>query len=248
VHCVLKLERPRGHRKSGFGWGQSAFPQASALVIVLILATPSFLFSRGGASQAEILDRILVSFENTALTQSDVEQEYGFELFQDGKLPAEAPDSRTLQQTCERLVSQRLLALEVEGGAAVPEGLQAAAGQDLDDIHKRFADQGAYQSALASLGLSEEQVLARLIEHRQILQAIDQRLRPAAAPEATEVEGYYRETFAPEYTSRQGALAPPLTEVESQVRELVTEKKIDGLLAQWLEELKTSRQVRWHSF
>ena len=242
------LERPGGHRKSGFGWGRSAFLLALALVIVLILATPRILFSRGGAGQAEILDSVVVSIGNTGLTHSDVEREYRFELFQDGKMPAEIPDSRTLQQTCERLVSQRLLALEVETGAGVPEALQAAARQDLDDLRKRFPDQSAYQSALSKLGMTDEQVLARLIEHRQILQAIDQRLRPAAAPEAAEVEAYYRETFAPEYTHRQGAPAPPLAEVESQVREFVTEKKIDGLLAQWLEELKTSRQVRWHSF
>jgi hypothetical protein len=95
--------------------------------------------------------------------------------------------------------------------------------------------------------MSEQQLLGRLVEQRQILQTIDQRLRPTAAPEAAEIETYYRETFVPQYLQRNKAPAPPLTEVESQIRELVVQGKIDQLLAKWLEELKSSRRVTWHS-
>lgn len=213
-----------------------------------MLATPGLLASHGGVGGAEVLDRVVASFENTVLTQSDVEREYRFELFLEGKMPTEMPDSAILKQACERLVSQKLLALESESGSAVSEALRAAALQDLDETRKRFANQEAYQSALASLGMTERQVLGRLVERRQILQTIDQRLRPAAAPEASEIETYYRETFAPEYARRNQGPAPPLAEVESQIRELLVQQKIDQLLAQWLEELKSSRQVRFHSF
>jgi uncharacterized Zn finger protein len=39
-----------------------------------------------------------------------------------------------------------------------------------------------------------------------------------------------------------------LTEVQGQIREILAQKKIDELLASWLEELKPSRRVRFYSF
>jgi hypothetical protein len=194
------------------------------------------------------LDRILVSIGDQATTQSDVQREYGIELLLEGKTPAEIPDPETLQQTCERLVNQRLLALESSTGEAVPEALKAAGLQDLEEVRKRFANPEAFQSALETLGINEQELLGRLIEQRQILQAIDQRLRPAAAPEAAEIESYYRETFVPEYLQKNKGPAPSLEEVKDQIQEVVVQKKIDQLLAQWLAELKSRRQVRWHNF
>lgn len=214
----------------------------------MFAGTPLSAGGRTADEPAQVLDRVLVSFENVAITQSDAEREYGIELFLEGKMPAEIPDPATLRQTCERLVDQRLLALEPAAGSASPEALRTAALQDLEEARKRFPNEGAYQSALESLRMNEQQLLGRLVEQRQILQSIDQRLRPAAAPEAAEIETYYRETFVPEYLQRNKGPAPPLTEVESQIRELVVQRKIDQLLALWLEELRSNRRVRWHSF
>jgi len=218
------------------------------LAVALLAATPLSAAGQAGAQKAGVLDRVLVSIGDEATTQSDVEREYGIELLLEGKTPAEIPDPATLQQTCERLVNQRLLALESSTGAAVPEALKAAALQDLEEVRKRFPNPEAYQSALETLGMKEQELLGRLIEQRQILQTIDQRLRPAAAPQAAEIESYYRQTFVPEYLQKNKGPAPPLQEVENQIQEVVVQKKIDQLLAQWLAELKPRRQVRWHNF
>jgi hypothetical protein len=45
-----------------------------------------------------------------------------------------------------------------------------------------------------------------------------------------------------------GSAVPPLTEVQGQIQEILVQKRIDQLLASWLEELKPSRAVRFHSF
>jgi hypothetical protein len=217
-------------------------------MLALLAATSLSAARQAVAPQREVLDRILASIGDEAITRSDVEREYGIELLLEGQAPGEIPDSATLRQTCERLVNQRLLALESSTSVAVPESLKAAALQDLEGVRKRFPNSDAYQSALETLGTNEQELLGRLIEQRQILQTIDQRLRPTATAEAAEIETYYRETFVPEYLRGNRGPAPPLAEVENQIRELVVQKKIDQLLAQWLEELKTRRQVRWHSF
>jgi hypothetical protein len=45
-----------------------------------------------------------------------------------------------------------------------------------------------------------------------------------------------------------GSAAPPLTEVQGQIQEILVQKRINQLLASWLEELKPGRRVRFYSF
>jgi hypothetical protein len=96
--------------------------------------------------------------------------------------------------------------------------------------------------------MDEKQILCTLVEQQRILRIVEQRLRPAAAPATTDVESYYRDVFTPEYTRTHGPRVPPFKEVEGQIKEILVQKKIDQLLASWLEELKPSRRVRFHSF
>jgi hypothetical protein len=96
--------------------------------------------------------------------------------------------------------------------------------------------------------MDEKQILTTLVDHQRIWRIVEQRFRPAAAPETTDIESYYRDVFAPEYTQKHGSAVPPLTEVQGQIQEILVQKKIDQLLASWLEELKPSRAVRFYSF
>jgi hypothetical protein len=190
----------------------------------------------------------MASLGASAITQSDAEREHRFELFLEGKTATAEPDRPTLEQACERLVEQKLLALEAGPDFPTPGSFRDAALEELGEVRKRYANQEAYLSALRTLAMSEEEVLDRLAQQQWIVKIVDQRLRPAATPEASEIEAYYRETFVPEYARRSAAPPPPLAEVESQVREILVQKKTNELLASWLEELKSSHQVRFHDF
>jgi len=101
---------------------------------------------------------------------------------------------------------------------------------------------------LGALGMDEKQILAVLIDQQRILRIIEQQFRPAASPGTTDVASYYREVFTPEYLEKHPVPVPPLAEVEGQIQEILVEKRIDELLASWLEDLRPSRQVRIHDF
>jgi 2-polyprenyl-3-methyl-5-hydroxy-6-metoxy-1,4-benzoquinol methylase len=115
-------------------------------------------------------------------------------------------------------------------------------------VRAKYASEEVFQSALHKLGMSEQEVLEHLQAQERTLYLIDQRLRPAAWVELSEIEDYYRETFVPEYNRRTTATPPPLKEVENKIREILVQKKIDELLSTWLEELRTGRRVKIHSF
>ena len=199
-------------------------------------------------SRAEILDRVVASISEVAITQSDVEREYRLERFLDGQWPAPPPDSKTLERVRERLTDQKLLLEEETQDSSHDAALEKTAAEELDAVRKRFPSEPDYQSALQSLHMNEKQILTTLIDQQRVLRNIEQQLRPAAPPGTTDVESYYRDVFTPEYTRTHGSAAPPLTEVQGQIQEILVQKRIDQLLATWLEELKPSRRVRFHSF
>lgn len=215
--------------------------------MALVLALPAVL-DAVAAPSPETLDRVVASFGNVAITQSDLEREYRFELFLDGQWPAPAPDAATLERVRERLTYQKLLVLEEVPSPPEPAELEKSAGEALHKLRQRFGREEDFRAALRSLDMDEPRLIQRLAEQEWVLRMIEQRLRPAAAPAPGEVETYYRETFAPEYVRRTHAPAPAPGEVEGQIREILVQKKIDQLLVRWLEELKSSHRVNFHSF
>ncbi len=197
---------------------------------------------------AETIDRVVASVGNSAITQSDVERQYRLELFLNGQTPAGKPDAADEKSVRNRLIDQYLLEREAETEGGEMPDFSPRATKALEQVRAMFANEELFQSALRALGMSESEVLEHLQAQERTLYLIDQRLRPAAWVEASEVEAYYANTFVPEYRSRNTGTPPPLEEVGSRIREILVQQKIDALLATWLEELRSSRRVKIHSF
>ena len=197
---------------------------------------------------AETVDRVVASIGNAALTASDVEQEYRFELFLNGQSLSVPPDPATLERVRDRLIDQRLLAEEAEAERVERTDLPPQAAATLAEVRRKYPSEEAFQAALRTLEMDEREVLQRLGDQALVLRIIDQRLRPAAWVERAEIEAYYRKTFGREHVEQAAGSAPALEDVENQIREILAQEKINQLLSTWLEELKTSRRVRLHSF
>jgi hypothetical protein len=198
---------------------------------------------------AQTLDRVVASIGHLAITASDVEQEYRFERFLDAQWPAPPSNSAALASAREHLTYQILLSREEKPGPAEEAESEKSALERLAALRKEFAHPEEFRRALKDLGMTETEVLARIAQQELMLRLIDQRLRPAASPSDDEVADYYRSTFVPEFQKKNGgAAAPPLSEVEDQIREVLIQKHINELLDQWIEELKPTTNVRFHTF
>jgi hypothetical protein len=198
------------------------------------------------SSCAEVLDRVVASIGEVAITRSDVEREYRLERFLDGQWPPPAPGAAALDTARERVTYQKLLLEEETQDISRAPAIEETAAEELAGVRRRFASEADYQAALRSLGIDEKQVLTALVDQQRILRVIEERLRPEAAPATPEVETYYRDVFTPDYARTRGQPVPPLTEVQGQIQEILVQKKIDQLLTDWLEELRPSRRVRFY--
>lgn len=197
---------------------------------------------------AETVDRVVASIGNAALTASDVEQEYRFELFLNGQSVSTPPDLATRERVRGRLIEQRLLAEEAEAEKVERTDLPPQAAATLAEVRQKYPSEEAWQAALRTLEMDEGEVLQRLEDQALVLRVIDERLRPAAWVERAQIEAYYQKRFGRERIEQAAGPTPALEEVENQIREILVQEKIDQLLPTWLQELKASRRVRLYSF
>lgn len=196
---------------------------------------------------AETLDSVVASVEDQAITGRDVINEYHFERFLDGDSPAGEPDQKERQAVLNRLISQILLADQIQKPKKNSGSGTKNARETLKSVREKFPSQQTYDNALQSLGMTEQQVLKRLEVYERTLQMINNRLRPAALPDPSEVESYYQKTFVPEYKKEHSGPPPPLDKVRDQIREILVQKKMNVLLDNWLDRLKSAHRVTIHS-
>jgi hypothetical protein len=166
----------------------------------------------------------------------------------DGKVVRTVPDGQTLALVRDRLIEQKLLAEEAAEERTEPVDPTVRTTASLHEVRQHFRSDEAFQSALRSLGLDEQQLAARMALQENTLRRIEQRFRPSAWPAGAEIEAYYRDVFVPELARQSQAAPPALSEVEDKIREILVEKKIDDLLGTWLKEMKSTRRVKVHDF
>jgi parvulin-like peptidyl-prolyl isomerase len=219
---------------------------SSFLALRFLVPVAVVRFSWGQDLRAQTLDRVVAAIGNVAITESDVEAEYRFESFLSrGRVPASAPDATALASVRDGLIDERLLTQEATAEGMQPSDVQPAALQALAEVRKKCGSEEAFQSSLRELGLTEAQLLNRLEEHERMSRIIDLRLRPSVTVEPAEIEAYYRDTFTAEYSKHNpGQGVPPLAQVQSQIREILVQKKVDQQLPAWLDELKSTHHVR----
>ncbi len=194
------------------------------------------------------VDRVVASIGNTAITQAEVEAEYRLEMFLDGKLPQAAANAKTLARVRDRLIEQKLLAEEAAAEETEAEDPPPHATELLTEVRGRFGSEEAFETALRSLGMDREHIVTHIASQEKVLLMIEQRFRPSAWPERTEIEAYYRETFVREFAQHSTDPPPPLNAVENEIREILVEEKINHLLEAWLEEMKSIHRVKVHDF
>lgn len=218
------------------------FPAAIALLVTSAAAQISAGASR--AAGVQTLDRVVGAVGNVAITASDVEDEYRLELFLDGKEPDADPGAAVLNQVRQRMIDRILLEDEARTDSIKVSPDDPAVTARWNDLQKKFSNAEAFAVELKKLGMSEVALKSVLAEEEGILRLIDQRLRPEAVVEPSEIEAYYHNTLVPSLARQGSQQAPPLSDVESRIREILVQQKIDGLLDAWLKRLRNRGDVR----
>jgi hypothetical protein len=194
------------------------------------------------ASAQVALDRVVAAVDRRVILASDVEREAAFGRLFSAK-PASANATQEQAEALERLIARQLMQPHIRENATVsPESKESAAGVKRlrDSLH---VSEMEWSDRLRRAGLSEEDVAAKMAEGLTTERFIETRFRPGVVIGPDEVEKFYHEKFVPQVTAR-GAKAPELKAVTGQIEQILTEQKLNELVAFWVRGLRNQARIR----
>ena len=190
----------------------------------------------------EVLDRIVVTVNGHAILQSDWQDEVRYESFVAGRVPATA-SAADRKAALNRLIDRELLreqAAAPDVTPSSPEEIEKQFASAKDDYARTNPSQ-TWNEALPNYGLNETDIKNHIALELFQLRLIDAHLRPSIQVEPDEISAYYRNHLPPSTASGKQI---SLQEETPQIRELLTQQKMNDLLNSWLDSLHSQAEIR----
>ena len=190
-------------------------------------------------ARAVIVDRVAILVGNGIVKDSDIAQDLRINSFLNNTNAAITPAAR--KQAASRLIDQTLIKKEIESGE-YPSAPVAEAQDLLANLKKRYPDDAAYKRVLASRGIQEDDVKARLLWQLTVLRFIVARFRPAAQVSEEDLQKYYNEHKAELETANSGKPAT-LDALRPQIEDTLAEEQVNRLLDEWLAARRKATKI-----
>lgn len=204
------------------------------------------LLAAAAAFAGEIIERVVATVNNRPILQSDWDEEVRYEAFVNHR-PLSSLTAADRKAALDRLIDQELLRQQIRENEE--EGLLQPSPPNiqkrLQEIRKKYpgADTPAtWQTDLKSYGLREEDVARHIALQARLERLIDVRLRPTIHISHSSIETYYQQQLLPELR-KAGVKDVPLVEVSPKIEELLTQRKMNELLASWLHDLRSQSDI-----
>ncbi|HYN14493.1 MAG TPA: SurA N-terminal domain-containing protein [Terriglobales bacterium] len=209
-----------------------------------LLAVAVVLAGSGLCSAAEVIDRIVATVNRHAILQSEWDEAVGFECLLNGRpLKEVTPGDR--RQTLERMIDQELIAQQMRASSFVPATPGEVAGRvrELRQTVSAWKTDDGWRAALASYGLTEEDVEERTVLQVNLSRYLDLRFRPEIHIDRRAMENYYRDRLLPQL---RGAGWPemPFEQVALKIEQLLTEQRLNELQDLWVRALRMQGDIR----
>lgn len=207
-----------------------------ALTLGLFLVVPPLLRA------AEVLDRIVVAVNGHAILQSDWQDEIRYESFIAGRLPVSS-SAADRKAALDRLIDRELLREQAGAPDLTPPGPEEIENQfaSVKEDYARTNPSQSWSDALSSYGLTETDIKNHIALELSQLRLIDAHLRPSIQVDPDEISAYYRNHPPPSTASGKQI---SLQEETPQIRELLTQQKMNDLLNAWLDSLHSQAEIR----
>jgi hypothetical protein len=196
------------------------------------------------AMAGEVIDGVVASVNRQPILRSDWDEAAAFEAFMQQK-PLDQLTSADRVLALQHLIDRQLLKAQM-GDASYMQPSEEQLQQDVIKLRAQVPngrDDAAWQRLLASYRLNEDILKEHLRTEVQVMNFVEVRLRPNVHIEPEDVESYYKNRLLPDL-QQNGGKPVPLDEVDSRIRELLTEQHIDELLDAWLHNLRQQADIR----
>jgi hypothetical protein len=190
---------------------------------------------------ADIIDRIAITVANQVITESQIDDEIRITAFLNREKADLGASSR--KTAAGRLIEQALTRREMElSRYPLPDVRDAA--KSLSSVQAMYPSEADFESALKSYGITLDDLTRRLLWQLTLLRFIDYRFRPGIQIPPSDVQAYYRQQVS-EWQQKGINPIPTLDESRDRIEEILTEKRIDQALDQWLQDSRKQVPIRY---
>jgi peptidyl-prolyl cis-trans isomerase SurA len=189
----------------------------------------------------EIIDRIVITVGHQVITQSQVDEEIRVTAFLNRDKLDLSADAK--KEATSRLIEQALIKREMDlSRYPLPE--LSDAGESLKTLKAMYPSEAEFQDALESYGITSDELTRRLWWQLTLLRFIDYRFRPGIQIPASDVQAYYRQQVS-EWEQKGTKPIPTLEESRDQIEEILTQKRIDKALDQWITDTRSQVAITY---
>jgi peptidyl-prolyl cis-trans isomerase SurA len=190
---------------------------------------------------SEIIDRIVITVANQVITQSQVDEEIRVTAFLNrDKLDLSAEAKK---EAASQLTEQALIKREMDL-SRYPLPQLSDTGESLRTLKAMYPSEAEFQDALQSYGITPDELSRRLWWQLTLLRFIDYRFRPGIQIPAADVQAYYRQQVS-EWEQKGTKPIPTLEESRDQIEEILTQKRIDKALDQWIKDTRSQVTITY---
>jgi len=191
----------------------------------------------------DIIDRIVATVNRDVILQSDWDDEVRYEAFVGGR-PLDHVTSEDRKSALDRLIDQALLREQTHPAIASPAPVKEIERR-ITEARQQFAGADTargWNDLLQRYGLTQAGLEARVAAQIELMQLVEDRLRPTVSIDAKTIESYYNQELLPQLR-QAGAQDVPLAQVTTQIKELLTQQKVNQMLSAWLHSLRAGSEI-----
>ncbi len=196
------------------------------------------------ACAGDIVDRIVASVNGQIILQSDWEDSLRFQAFVDGRSP-ESLGADERKSALDHLIDQELLREQMHA-ADFQHATDDEVSSRIQEIRKQYPEaltQNDWDAVLSKYGFTETNLRQHVALEIDLMRLVDFHLRPNISIDSKSIESYYNQKLLPQLR-QSGAQEVPLAQVTPQIKELLTQQKVNELLVAWLQNLRSGSEIR----
>lgn len=201
------------------------------------------LFGTAYLRAGQIIDRIVATVNGHIILQSDWDDAVRCEAFMNGhSLPDVTPKDR--KDVLDRLIDQELLREQIP-----PQETPAVSDSDvtrrLAEIRKFYdkaGDSQVWAKTLAQYQVTVPQIKDKIVLQMQLMWLVNSHLRGEVQIDQKSIESYYNQDLIPQL-DQSGAKQIPLAKATPQIKEILTQRKMNELLIAWLQNLRAGSKI-----
>ena len=113
----------------------------------------------------------------------------------------------------------------------------------LNALQEKWGGKDAMDQVLVQSHTTREELKEHLRWQIMVLKYVDNRFRQFAVIDPAEISTYYQKMLIPELERKGIRQFPPQSEVETKIREILTEEKVNQAIEEWLASLKETANI-----